>query len=86
MAQVHKDSTEWQSFEEQQRLLLAETIKSLRKEKGLGQDALASLADLHRTHMSLIERSKIDPSFTTLLKIAFALEVKVEVLLSFESV
>jgi transcriptional regulator with XRE-family HTH domain len=49
-------------------------IRRRRHEKGLGQEALADRADLHRTHVSLLERGKRMPSLIVVKKLAAALE------------
>ncbi len=41
---------------------------------GLGQEALADKAGLHRTHVSLLERGKRMPSLTVIKKLAMALD------------
>jgi len=50
-------------------------VKRLRINKGLSQEELAYLADLHRTQISLIERGKRCPRLDTIFKLAKALEV-----------
>jgi transcriptional regulator with XRE-family HTH domain len=49
-------------------------IRRRRKEKGLGQEALADKAGLHRTHVSLLERGKRMPSLQVVKKLAAALD------------
>jgi transcriptional regulator with XRE-family HTH domain len=51
-------------------------LLKLRKERGLTHEALAELAGLHPTTISLLERSKRQPSVTTLFQIACALKVQ----------
>jgi transcriptional regulator with XRE-family HTH domain len=41
---------------------------------GLGQEALADKANLHRTHVSLLERGKRMPSLLVVKELATALE------------
>ena len=41
---------------------------------GLGQEALADKAGLHRTHVSLLERGKRMPSLAVIKKLAMALD------------
>jgi transcriptional regulator with XRE-family HTH domain len=41
---------------------------------GLGQEALADKAGLHRTHVSLLERGKRMPSLAVVKKLAMALD------------
>lgn len=49
-------------------------IRRRRSELGLGQEALADKAHLHRTHVSLLERGKRMPSLQVIKKLAAALE------------
>jgi transcriptional regulator with XRE-family HTH domain len=48
-------------------------IRRRRAEVGLGQEALADRAGLHRTHVSLLERGKRMPSLEVVRKLAAAL-------------
>jgi len=49
-------------------------IRQRRLEIGLGQEALADKAGLHRTHVSLLERGKRMPSLQVVKKLAAALD------------
>jgi transcriptional regulator with XRE-family HTH domain len=49
-------------------------IRRRRKEIGLGQEAYADKAGLHRTHVSLIERGQRMPSLLVIKKLAAGLE------------
>lgn len=49
-------------------------IRRRRQELGVGQEALADKAGLHRTHVSLLERGKRMPSLQVVKKLAAALE------------
>ncbi|MEI7689356.1 MAG: helix-turn-helix transcriptional regulator [Candidatus Saccharibacteria bacterium] len=51
-------------------------MRSLRKQKGLSQEALADLAGLHRTYIGSIERGEQNISLDNINKIAKALRVK----------
>src|SRR5581483_10363773 len=48
-------------------------IRSRRHASGIGQEALADKAGLHRTHVSLLERGKRMPSLLVVKKLAAAL-------------
>jgi transcriptional regulator with XRE-family HTH domain len=50
-------------------------LKQLREQKGLSQEALAALCDLHRTYIGLIERGERGLSIATVELIAKALDV-----------
>lgn len=53
-------------------------IRQKREEKGYTIDKLAELAGMSKGHLSKIEREKTNPTITTLLRVAIALELKVE--------
>ena len=50
-------------------------LKSLREQRGLSQEALAGVCNLHRTYIGLIERGKRSLSIPTIELIAQALEI-----------
>jgi transcriptional regulator with XRE-family HTH domain len=52
----------------------AENLRRARLAKGLTQEGLADAAELHRTHISLLEKAKRDPKLTTIAKLAEGLE------------
>ena len=52
-------------------------LKEVRNSKGLSQEKLASLAGLHRTYISDIERGKKNVSLQNIEKLSKALRVKV---------
>jgi transcriptional regulator with XRE-family HTH domain len=52
-----------------------ETLRELRRESGLSQEALALSADLQRNYVSLIELGKNQPTVTTIFKLADALNI-----------
>lgn len=55
--------------------LLGDRIRGFRKAKGLTQEKLAELADLHPTFVSEIETGKANYSIATLISISKALKV-----------
>lgn len=57
-------------------------IRKRRLELGLGQEALADKALLHRTHVSLLERGKRMPSLLVIKKLAAALETTMSCLMA----
>lgn len=61
--------------------VFAANLRAVRTRKKLSQEALADLADLHRTEISLLERAGRDPRLATILRLAQALEVPVSRLL-----
>ncbi|HVR04796.1 MAG TPA: helix-turn-helix transcriptional regulator [Solirubrobacteraceae bacterium] len=52
----------------------ANNLRRARLEKGLTQESLADACDLHRTHISLLEKAKRDPKLTTIAKLAGGLD------------
>ncbi len=54
---------------------LGARIRTLRRQRGLTQGALAEAVDLSIAYMSLIERGGRNPPFTTVVAIAHALHV-----------
>lgn len=56
---------------------VARTIRQLRRDRELSQEALAHAAGLHPKHLSEIERGNKDPRATTLARLADALRVSV---------
>ncbi|MCP4607161.1 MAG: helix-turn-helix transcriptional regulator [Planctomycetes bacterium] len=61
-------------------------IRKIREDKGLSQEKLAALADLHRTYIGQIERGEKNVSLESLEKIAKALDVDIRVLVDVDSV
>ena len=60
-------------------------ISHLRNEKGLSQEELADLAQIHRTYVSQIERGLKYPTIYVLIQIASALDVKLsEIIIELE--
>jgi transcriptional regulator with XRE-family HTH domain len=64
------------------RVSLARQIRSIRIRRGISQEELAFRADLHRTYISLIERSKKSLTVDSLARIASALDIKPSKLLA----
>ena len=51
-------------------MAVAETIKDLRKQRGVSQEKLADAIDSHQVYISEIEKGKKIPSLTILYNIA----------------
>ena len=62
--------------------ILAANLKRIRSERGLSQEKLAEIVDLHRTYISGIERGMRNVSLRNIEKIAEALDVGVVDLLT----
>lgn len=54
-----------------------QAVKTIRMEKGISQEKLAELVDLHRTYISDIERGGRNVSLVNIYRIAEGLDVKV---------
>jgi transcriptional regulator with XRE-family HTH domain len=64
----------WQTVADTLQQRFGDMIRRRRKAAGLGQEALADTAGLHRTHVSLLERGKRMPSLEVIRKLAAALK------------
>lgn len=51
-------------------------VRTLRLERGLSQEDLADMADIHRTYLSSVERGQRNVSLENIVAIARALKVK----------
>ena len=60
---------------------LARHLRALRAVKGLSQEALADLAELHRTYVGSIERRERSVSLDNIERLAVALTVDISELL-----
>lgn len=65
---------------------IGDIIKSLRKEKGFTQETFASEINIPRTTYANYEANKREPSIEMLKKIANALEVPLEVIISMSQI
>lgn len=59
-----------------------ERVRKLRKEKGISQEELSFRADLHRTYIGMIERGEKNITLINIEKIAKALEISLDKLMS----
>src|SRR5687768_14904467 len=66
--------TPWTPNVEKLQVRFGKLIRRRRGLKGLGQEALADRAGLHRTHVSLLERGKRMPTLEVVRKLAAGLE------------
>jgi transcriptional regulator with XRE-family HTH domain len=53
----------------------ARNLRAARTQRGLSQDRLAELADLHMTDVGRIERAERDPGVRTAAKLAKGLDI-----------
>ncbi|MFB4260943.1 helix-turn-helix domain-containing protein [Shouchella clausii] len=63
---------------------LGERIRKLREEKQYSQEVLGFKANLHRNYISSLELAQKNPTYTTLIKIASALDITVAELINKE--
>ena len=56
-------------------------VREVRIEKGLSQEQLAYLADVHRTYIGMIERAEKNITLINIEKIANALEISINQLI-----
>jgi transcriptional regulator with XRE-family HTH domain len=54
-----------------------EKIREIRIEKGLSQEQLAHLADVHRTYIGMIERAEKNITLINIEKIAKSLNIEI---------
>ena len=66
--------------------ILADNIRIFRKTKGLSQEELADMCNLHRTYVGSVERGERNVTLSTLEVIAGALGVSVTKLLTKRSI
>lgn len=64
-------------------LVLGQTIRLLRKKKGISQDVLSGFAGIARTHLTMIENGTIHANIETVWKIAYALDLRLSELFAF---
>jgi transcriptional regulator with XRE-family HTH domain len=57
-------------------------VRALRKERGIAQESLASLADTERSHMGKVERGEHMPTLALIFKIAGAFECSTAVVMA----
>jgi transcriptional regulator with XRE-family HTH domain len=73
-------------FDEEGLKLLATRLKQLRLEKNITQEELSYRSELTLSQIARIETVKINPTVSTMFKIAAALNVKINELFDFESI
>lgn len=59
---------------------LGNTIKSIRKQKGIKQNSFAELCDISQTYLSQIENNQKEPNISTLKSICTNLKVSLPIL------
>ncbi|MFH6966762.1 helix-turn-helix transcriptional regulator [Flavobacterium sp. FlaQc-28] len=71
-------------FDEEGLQLLAKRLKEIRSEKGISQEELAYRSEITLSQIARIETVRINPTISTIFKIARALEVPLSDLFNFE--
>lgn len=71
-------------FDEEGLKLLAKRLKEIRSEKGVSQEELAYRAEITLSQIARIETVKINPTVSTIFKIARALDVPPSEIFNFE--
>lgn len=59
---------------------IGETIKSIRKSKGIRQNSFATLCDISQTYLSQIESNQKEPNISTLKVICSNLKISLPIL------
>lgn len=54
--------------------LFGERLKKIRRRRGLSQEEVADLAEMHVTNIGKIERGQSNPSLTTIIRVAGVLD------------
>jgi len=62
-----------------------EKVREIRNSKGLSQEQLAHLANVHRTYIGMVERAEKNITLANIEKIANALEVTIIDLINFDN-
>ena len=73
-------------FDEVGLRLLAQRLKQLRSEKKITQEELAYRSELTLSQIARIETVKINPTVSTMFRIAKALDINIAELFDFESI
>ena len=63
-------------------LAFGERVRAARRSAGISQEKLGELAGLHRTYIGHVERGEVNPTLTSITRIAGALAVDPGVLVS----
>ncbi|GAA3732941.1 hypothetical protein GCM10022422_14430 [Flavobacterium ginsengisoli] len=83
---MKKDETKIRKliFDQEGLELLARRLKEIRSEKGISQEELAYRSELTLSQIARIETVRINPTISTIFKIARTLDVPLQELFNFE--
>lgn len=83
---MKKDETKSRKliFDQEGLQLLAKRLKEIRSEKGISQEELAYRSEITLSQIARIETVRINPTVSTIFKIARTLEVPLSELFNFE--
>lgn len=83
---MKKDETKSRKliFDQEGLELLAKRLKEIRSEKGISQEELAYRSELTLSQIARIETVRINPTISTIFKIARTLEVPLRELFNFD--
>jgi XRE family transcriptional regulator, regulator of sulfur utilization len=56
--------------------LFGKQVRRLRMERGLSQEQLAELSDIHRNQIGRVERAELKLSFDAMIRLSIGLKVK----------
>ena len=62
-------------------LAFGERVREARRSAGISQEKLGELAGLHRTYIGHVERGEVNPTLTSIVRMARALGLDVGLLL-----
>lgn len=68
--------------ENKQMQLFGQILQTLRKNRKLSQEKLAEICELDRTYISMLERGTKNPTLPTLMKLSFALNIRLDHMLA----
>jgi len=58
--------------------LFGKQVRTLRMERGISQEQLAELSDVHRNQIGRVERAELKLSFDAVIRLSIGLKVKPE--------
>jgi transcriptional regulator with XRE-family HTH domain len=58
------------------KVVFGQTLRKIREKRGISQETLAAMMDMHRNSIALLERGRMNPSLETLRRLAKALKIK----------